>query len=1125
MTSAVPDPRDVFQDPAGHWTFLTLIDDNKFEGQHFDRKEVCRPSRHGTVSDAELSRFRREHIAESISAFANVNPAGGLLVLGVGSGGEVRGLSHLRESQRNALAVIDDLLVNQASEVKFFDCKNCEGVADTIALVYVPYTTSGICETVGRSPRAWKRQGAQNLPLSDADRDRLKRDKGLVDFERTVCAAYDVRDVDQGVLKEFRQSYLADSTYERSDEDLLYQIGALARTGEGYSFTNAGALFFAANPQRMMAATYVRLLRFDVPIASRDNRPLPTAEKVFTGPLTKQIRDFRNFLKESAFFKTYQRRNADGGFTDEPEFPFNAVDEAVVNAVAHRDYAVKLPILCEKYTDALLVRSPGAIIQPHEVPATFTLADTQLEHLPRNATLMEWLKTIKDARGTSFVRALQEGTRQMREAMGELGLPAPGYSVTDADTTVMLYNNVVEREAALLGAAHVDTTHFTNLYPLMFDGERALQNPRADRDRRRHEFLSALKDKLTATGWYVDSIKFGVLTAHRRGNAITLPDDVAAVVNLYPAYSFQLREYWGQAYLVVDYGLTVQSVQTVGELSQQLVLADLVGLSAAARWTRWERGRISAANSETCRVFLYDYAREEQIASARVIPRLPRRLIDAVLAKNAVNFDLAREIKRASLALEPNAARVRTERTQATVNALTTDVFPLAVGGQVVRLGNTPLPLAQDGDGASALRLETIKEPEVEFSGHRSSADIRDGITRWGSYDTTARDVELIPVCTPDLRQPMAALIERLQTGKFKYRGAERTFHTRLTYRTIVTAPEASVVDECRRLLGEHPEWQGDSNYPRLFLVHSPEARYALDDERSPYYLVKRVLFEGGVPCQMVDTPTLLNPDYKDLNLALNVVAKTGVTPWVLPDSIPDADFFVGLSYTENRRTEGLRFMGFANVFNQYGRWEFYSGSTEAFSYEERAQHYGRLIEQTLSRLTLPEAPSIYFHYSAKFSREDREAILAAARRVRAKGKYAFLWFNMHHSVRLYDRRAETDGSLARGSYVVASHNQFYLSTTGFNPYRKVLGTPHALEVNAHVQYPQGATRQSPDLRALASQVLSLTKLNWASTDSLCAEPITTKYAGDIAYLTAAFQRQSGAFRLHPALERTPWFI
>ena len=67
--------------------------------------------------------------------------------------------------------------------------------------------------------------------------------------------------------------------------------------------------------------------------------------------------------------------------------------------------------------------------------------------------------------------------------------------------------------------------------------------------------------------------------------------------------------------------------------------------------------------------------------------------------------------------------------------------------------------------------------------------------------------------------------------------------------------------------------------------------------------------------------------------------------------------------------------------------------------------------------------------------------------------------------------------------------------------------------------------RSAPDLRARIGQILGLTKLNWASTDSLCAEPITTKYTGDVAYLTAAFMRQEGSFGLQPVLERTLWFI
>jgi argonaute-like protein implicated in RNA metabolism and viral defense len=221
--------------------------------------------------------------------------------------------------------------------------------------------------------------------------------------------------------------------------------------------------------------------------------------------------------------------------------------------------------------------------------------------------------------------------------------------------------------------------------------------------------------------------------------------------------------------------------------------------------------------------------------------------------------------------------------------------------------------------------------------------------------------------------------------------------------------------------------------------------------------------------------------------------------------------------------------LGYATVFNEFGRWEFYSGNTEAFSYEERDRFFSQLTENTLNQLvrnrTLSDRPHIYFHYSAKFSREDIANIVKAARRVRPFGTYCFVSINSHHNVRLYDSRPETDGSLSRGSYIVTSPRQLIISTTGYNPYRKSLGTPKPLEVTIWVDQPQGESFVSPDLKALANQILSLTKLNWASTDSLCGEPITIKYAGDIAYLTDAFLRQNGSFKLHPVLEKTPWFI
>jgi argonaute-like protein implicated in RNA metabolism and viral defense len=372
----------------------------------------------------------------------------------------------------------------------------------------------------------------------------------------------------------------------------------------------------------------------------------------------------------------------------------------------------------------------------------------------------------------------------------------------------------------------------------------------------------------------------------------------------------------------------------------------------------------------------------------------------------------------------------------------------------------------------------------------------------------------------------MAALIAQLKTGKYKYRGSERTFGVRLTYGSIVTATDPEgIVRECQRLLQDHPEWSQHPDLNLLFLVHTPEVGYESDDEKSPYYRAKRLLLEVGIPCQMVDTPTLEHPDMKDLNLALNIIAKCGITPWVLPDAVPDADFFIGLSYTQSRKSGGQRLMGYANVFNQYGRWLFYSANTQTFPYEERQVYYQKLVEQTLSELSLSEAPNIYFHYSAEFSRDDREAILAAARRIRPRGTYSFVWINTHHHVRLYDTRPETDGSVPRGSYIVGSSRQIYLSTTGFNPYRRSLGTPQVLEATVWVERPDNVPPAPPDIRSLAVQLLSLTKLNWASTDSLCAEPITIKYAGDIAYLTDAFLRQGDTFQLHTRLQKTPWFL
>lgn len=1038
----MPDPREVFEYPDQHWSFLTAPADTDFEGQYFDRKEAGRVGVNSHVSSSDLKQVLKQ-IAECLSAFANTNKSGSLLVIGISTQGEVKGISHLTDDQRSRLTNFNEMLCNQAAQAKFFDCQNDSGTPDKICLIYVPYTAQRICETIGNSPDAWRRQGSQNIFLTHDQREQLKRDKKIVDFEQAYCCTYDQRDLDQAVLQEFRRGSLSESYYEYSDEELLYEIGALVRDGAGYTFTNAGLLFFASNPQRVMPASYIRLLRFETTSENINTRGLPTFEKKFSGSITKQIRDIRTFFKESGFFKLYQKRNPEGGgFIEEPEYPYIAVDEAIVNAVAHRDYAIGRPIECESYKDAFIVRNSGRLQQrDRDVPEQFSLDTTILNSTPRNPKLIEWLKMMRDERGAAFVRALSEGTKRMRDEMTKL-------------------------------------------------------------------------------------LKFSRLIAHRQGVNIPLSKAVDNFVRFYPAYSFQLRQYWGKFYLCIDYNLQVKNVNFLAALLTELNFNEFIGKTAVANWNGWQLGRIISVDNEWTTIYFFDFKQEGKVLNNKVIPNLPKALIARVLEQHGIRFDLNRAIKQHSLASEPNAAKIRAEKIQAVATDISQTVFPLILNGMRITLQPSFVPLSRQRESANPFQVYSLPEPSVEFYRHQESTDIREGITKFGAYDNEPKNIEIIPICSPELRGDMAALIDRLKAGKYKYRGSERTFSTRFTYNSIITTPSLnSTFEECKRLLSEHPEWVGDKHLGRIFLVYTPEKGYAADDESSPYYRIKRFLLEKGIPCQMVDTPTIQNPDWKDLNLALNIVAKCGVTPWVLPDAIPDADFFVGLSYTQNGRRGSERLMGYANIFNQYGRWEFYSGNTETFAYDERKKYFQMLIKQTLERLTLSETPSIYFHYSAKFSREDQRAILDAARSVRPHGTYTFVWLNMNHNVRLYDSRPETDGSLSRGSYVIASPHQIYLSTTGYNPYRKSLGTPQMIEINVRTERPLGTPNSDPDLKALAVQVLSLTKLNWASTDSLCAEPITTKYAGDIAYLTAAFLRQEQSFYLHQNLEKTPWFI
>jgi predicted HTH transcriptional regulator len=766
----MPKPLEVFNHPERFWDLLTAATDVELEDQFFDRKEACRPDEHGKIRSSHLSGLIDE-LTATISAFANENHDGGLLVLGISKTGELRGLGHLSENQRNSITGPNNWLVGQDARVKLADCTDGQGKPSKICLIYVPYAANAICETVGASPRAWRREGGHNALLTAQQRDQLRHDKLIVSFEQGQCCPFDQRDLDRGLLVEFRKVFHADARYEYSDEELLYQAGALTRDGDKYHFTNAGFLFFAANPQRVLDWASIRLLRYESLLSTSADPGLVSLDKYFTGSIPQQIRNIRVYLQESGFFKKYQVRNPSGGFTEQPEVPLVAVDEVIVNAVVHRDYAVKLPIECKKYFDSLSVNNPGRVLQREkEVPKDFSLADVSLDHAPRNPRLLGWLKLMRDERGAEFVRALSEGTRRMRDEMVEMGLPAPQFHVTPYQTRVTLYNNSAQREALLRPPTAARPTEFTNLFPLSLPLIEL--SATGDISAIKRLIASSLEPALRAQDWFIDDNGYGRIRAHKRGSELPVPNDAARIVRFYPAYLLQVRVYWQVFYLAIDYSLEVKNIRSVTDLLREMQKEELIGKTAFAEWRGWRKGRIRNIDGEWTEIELFDYETTETFRSEAVIPNLSIRALTNALRRHGVKFDLPRAIKQASLSLEPNASRVRAARTEAVAGELCRTLFPLSLpGGATVGLIPAGAVLSREGNEGPGLRLFSVSEPSVEFHHHHESSDIREGITKFGAYDTDQHDIELIPICLAESRNAMASLIERLKSRQVQVQG------------------------------------------------------------------------------------------------------------------------------------------------------------------------------------------------------------------------------------------------------------------------------------------------------------------------------------------------------------------
>lgn len=137
----------------------------------------------------------------------------------------------------------------------------------------------------------------------------------------------------------------------------------------------AGALLCTTKPTQWLPSAYIQAVAYSGP----NNDPNDQVDaKDFDGPLDRQIWDAFHFVRLNMKVPAIKEL----GRVDYPQYSLRAVFEALVNAVAHRDYSVAGGrIRLHLFKDRLELYSPGAL------PNSMTVEAMQVMSMPRNEVI------------------------------------------------------------------------------------------------------------------------------------------------------------------------------------------------------------------------------------------------------------------------------------------------------------------------------------------------------------------------------------------------------------------------------------------------------------------------------------------------------------------------------------------------------------------------------------------------------------------------------------------------------------------------------------------------------------------------------------------------------------------
>ena len=335
-----------------------------------DRHELIKRIEKKEDIHTEFKRtINREDLAKAITCFANTD--GGQIVIGVEDNGNIAGV----EDTDSLMRKVDDISFNRCEPPVTVIQETVDIDEKTVVIINVPkgdqrpYRTGSGLYYIRSSNRC--RQASRQELL------RLFQAAESLYFDETEVFRTSVSDLDQDSFKRFFRDFL---NMKITTENIHTYMKNLKVISSGDKPTLSGILFFGIQPQVFFPTTKV----IAAYIKGNDISIPPTDKKEIKGKIPEILENTLQFLRLHL-----REEHKIRGMESElyPEIPIEALREALVNAVAHRDYTISAPIRIFIFTNRVEFHTPG------NLPNSVTIESMKIggSHVLRNPTLYNFL--------------------------------------------------------------------------------------------------------------------------------------------------------------------------------------------------------------------------------------------------------------------------------------------------------------------------------------------------------------------------------------------------------------------------------------------------------------------------------------------------------------------------------------------------------------------------------------------------------------------------------------------------------------------------------------------------------------------------------------------------------------